>query len=204
MLRIDALRRDRFGPFDLVLEAGEACAVTGPSGAGKSVLLRMIADLDPSEGRVSLDGTDREAMAAPLWRRQVTYLAAEPGWWAEGVAEHFAADAASRLDPERAALLLPPEVFGWPVARLSTGERQRLALLRALAGHPRVLLLDEPTASLDPASVRGAEAVIEARRAAGLIVVLVSHDPAQVARLATRRLAVAGGRQVRPENPSTT
>ncbi|SFU43125.1 ABC transporter [Methylobacterium sp. 174MFSha1.1] len=194
MLRIESLRRDRFGPFDLVLEAGEACAVTGPSGAGKSVLLRMIADFDPSEGRVSLDGIDREAMAAPLWRRQVTYLAAEPGWWAEGVAEHFSADAPARLAAERAVLLLPPEVFGWPVARLSTGERQRLALLRALAGHPRVLLLDEPTASLDPASVRGAEAVIEGRRAAGLIVVLVSHDPAQVARLTTRRLAVAGGR----------
>jgi ABC-type iron transport system FetAB ATPase subunit len=194
MLRIESLRRDRFGPFDLALAAGEACAVTGPSGAGKSVLLRMIADLDPSEGRVSLDGIDREAMPAPLWRRQVTYLAAEAGWWAESVAEHFSADAPARLVPERAALLLPPEVFGWPVARLSTGERQRLALLRALAGGPRVLLLHEPTASLDPESVRGAEAVIEARRAAGLIVVLVSHDPAQVARLTARRLAVAGGR----------
>ncbi len=194
MLRIESLRRDRFGPFDLVLAAGEACAVTGPSGAGKSVLLRMIADLDPSEGRVSLDGIDREAMPAPLWRRQVTYLAAEAGWWAESVAEHFSADAPARLAPERAALLLPPEVFGWPVARLSTGERQRLALLRALAGGPRVLLLDEPTASLDPESVRGAEAVLEGRRAAGLSLVLVSHDPAQVARLTTRRLAVAGGR----------
>lgn len=194
MLRIESLRRDRFGPFDLALAPGEACAVTGPSGAGKSVFLRMIADLDPSEGRVGLDGIDREAVPAPTWRRWVTYLAAEAGWWAETVAEHFSADAASRLAPEREALRLPPAVFGWPVARLSTGERQRLALLRALAGHPRVLLLDEPTASLDPDSVRGAEAVIEARRAAGLIVVLVSHDPAQVARLTTRRLAVAGGR----------
>ncbi|KMO14104.1 hypothetical protein SQ03_20250 [Methylobacterium platani JCM 14648] len=191
---MESLRRDRFGPFDLALAPGEACAVTGPSGAGKSVLLRMIADLDPSEGRVSLDGIDRDAIAAPLWRRCVTYLAAEPGWWAETVAGHFSADAPQRLAGERAALRLPPEVFGWPVARLSTGERQRLALLRALAGGPRVLLLDEPTASLDPDSVRGAEAVIAARRAAGLIVVLVSHDPAQVARLTTRRLAVAGGR----------
>ncbi|MCF4125133.1 ABC transporter ATP-binding protein [Methylobacterium sp. SyP6R] len=194
MLRIDALRRDRFGPFDLALAPGEACAVTGPSGAGKSVFLRMIADLDPSEGRARLDGVDREAVPAPTWRRWVTYLAAEAGWWAETVAEHFSADAAARLAPEREALRLPPEVFGWPVARLSTGERQRLALLRALAGGPRVLLLDEPTASLDPDSVRGAEAVIEGRRAAGLIVLLVSHDPAQVARLTTRRLAVAGGR----------
>ena len=86
MLRIDALRRDRFGPFDLALAPGEACAVTGPSGAGKSVFLRMIADLDPSEGRVSLDGIDREAVPAPTWRRRVTYLAAEAGWWAETVA----------------------------------------------------------------------------------------------------------------------
>jgi ABC-type iron transport system FetAB ATPase subunit len=194
MLRIESLRRDRFGPFDLALAPGEACAVTGPSGAGKSVFLRMVADLDPSEGRVSLDGVDRAAVPAPLWRRRVTYLAAEAGWWAETVAEHFPTGAPDRLAREREALHLPAEVFGWPVARLSTGERQRLALLRALAVNPRVLLLDEPTASLDPDSVRGAEAVIAGRRAAGLIVLLVSHDPAQVARLATRRLAVAGGK----------
>ncbi|WP_167858711.1 ABC transporter ATP-binding protein [Methylobacterium nonmethylotrophicum] len=194
MLRIESLRRDRFGPFDLALAPGEVCAVTGPSGSGKSVFLRMIADLDPSEGRVSLDEIDRDAVPAPLWRRRVTYLAAEPGWWAETVAEHFSADAPASLARERAALRLPEDVFGWPVARLSTGERQRLALLRALAGGPKVLLLDEPTASLDPVSVRGAEAVIQERRAAGLIVLLVSHDPAQVARLATGRLAVAGGR----------
>lgn len=197
MLRIESLRRDRFGPFDLVLEAGEACAVVGPSGSGKSVLLRMIADLDPSEGRVSLDGTDREAMAAPLWRRQVTYLAAESGWWAEGVAEHFPVDAPARLAAERAALLLPPEVFGWPVARLSTGERQRLALLRALAGTPRVLLLDEPTASLDARNRAVVVELIRARQAAGAALLGIFHDTDVREAVATRVVDVTAFAQKR-------
>ncbi len=85
----------------------------------------------------------------------------------------------------REALRLPPEVFGWPVARLSTASASASPCCGRSPAIPASCLLDEPTAALDPDSVRGAEAVIEARRAAGLIVVLVSHDPAQVARLTT-------------------
>jgi len=62
-----------------------------PSGAGKSLLLRAIADLDPNEGTVKLDGMLREAVPAPHWRSQVTYVAAEPGWWGDTVQEHFTA-----------------------------------------------------------------------------------------------------------------
>ena len=58
-------------------------------GGGKSLFLRMIADLDPCQGEVFLDGVERRRMTAPAWRRQVVYNAAEPGWWREAVAEHF-------------------------------------------------------------------------------------------------------------------
>ena len=63
--------------------------VTGPSGAGKTVFLRMIADLDPNEGKVWLASEEREGMPATRWRRLVTYVPAESGWWADTVQEHF-------------------------------------------------------------------------------------------------------------------
>jgi ABC-type iron transport system FetAB ATPase subunit len=195
VLLIEGLRRPGFGPYDLRLEGGECCVVSGPSGAGKSVLLRMIADLDPNEGSVALDGNGREAMPAPAWRRLVAYVPAESGWWGETVGEHFppGADLAAGI----AALRLPPDALAWPVNRLSTGERQRLALLRALAQAPRVLLLDEPTASLDEEATARVEAVLRQwlARERGMLL-LVSHSPEQRARMGTRRLRLAEGRPV--------
>ncbi len=89
MLEVRALSRPGLAPVDLDLATGEALALLGPSGSGKTLLLRAIADLDPNQGRVGLDGEDREAVPAPTWRRRVTYLSAEPGWWAERAGEHF-------------------------------------------------------------------------------------------------------------------
>jgi ABC-type multidrug transport system ATPase subunit len=194
VLVIEQLRRPGFGPYDLVLEGGACCVVTGPSGAGKSVLLRMIADLDPSEGTVTLDGTRREALPAPAWRRRVTYLPAESGWWADTVDEHF--PATDDIDAGLEALRLPRDAPAWPVARLSTGERQRLALLRALVQEPRVLLLDEPTSALDEETTRAVEAVLRERLERGAIMLLVSHAAAQAERMATARLAIEHGRAV--------
>ena len=74
------LRSHFGGPFDFEVQAGECVAIQGPSGAGKSVLLRMLADLDPHEGEVLLDGRAGGAMPAPAWRSQVVYQAAEPAW----------------------------------------------------------------------------------------------------------------------------
>ena len=164
----------------------------GASGAGKSLLLRAIADLDPNEGNVRLDGVAREAMLGPLWRRQVAYLAAEPGWWAETVAEHF--DNWPILAQDAARLLLPQGLGGQPVARLSTGERQRLALLRSLERRPSVLLLDEPTAALDQSARDAVEALLAERLAAGAAILWVSHDSGQCARMARRSLVVTAGR----------
>ncbi len=75
MLEVRALSRPGLAPVDLDLAAGEALALLGPSGSGKTLLLRAIADLDPNQGRVSLNGRSRESQPAPAWRRRVTMSA---------------------------------------------------------------------------------------------------------------------------------
>ena len=89
ILQIRDLRTNLLKLASLSLSAGECIAVQGPSGAGKTLLLRAIADLDPNEGQVCLNGRDRSTIAGPEWRRLVGYLPAEPGWWADTVGEHF-------------------------------------------------------------------------------------------------------------------
>ena len=163
----------------------------GPSGSGKTILLRALADLDPTSGTVSLDGMDRFAMPGPDWRRQVTYVAAEPGWWAEVVRTHF--DDWAQARDTATALRLPPECGDWPVARLSTGERQRLGLVRALIQKPRVLLLDEPTSGLDPAAAAAVETLVQKHLASQGSAVWVTHDRDQAQRLARRALEVMDG-----------
>lgn len=166
--------------------------MVGPSGSGKSLLLRALADLDPNQGEVALDGQVRDAMAAPSWRRLVTYLAAEPGWWHDRVGAHFADWQAAT--PMVVALNLPADCDAWPVARLSTGERQRLALVRALVQVPRVYLLDEPTAALDHSARDAVEALMARQFAAGAAALWVTHDKAQARRLASRSLLLDKGR----------
>ena len=105
------------------LRRGECIAVQGPSGAGKTVLLRALADLDPSEGTVKLDGIARESIPAPLWRRYVTYVAPESGWWADVVQDNF--DRWSDAIPLIEELGLSPSCGAWNIQRLSSGEKQR-------------------------------------------------------------------------------
>jgi ABC-type iron transport system FetAB ATPase subunit len=193
-LRIEGVRSALAGPFGLALAAGDCVAVTGPSGSGKSLFLRMIADLDPNEGEVWLDGTARSSMPAPVWRRRVSYAAAEPGWWDEAVAAHFPDLAAARAMAAR--LGLEPAMLDGPVLRLSTGERQRLALIRALLPDPPALLLDEPTGALDGKSVALVEALLRARLGGGTAILLVSHDAALAARLGGRHLVMQDCRLV--------
>lgn len=193
-LQVQDLRSPHGGPFDLALADGECVAVVGRSGSGKTVLLRMIADLDPHEGEVLLEGRARSAWSGPDWRRRVVYQPAEPAWWAPTARAHFPAAAQAPAEALLASLGLAASRLDVDVARLSTGERQRLALARSLAAEPRVLLLDEPTAALDEASAAAVEAVLADRLRAGLAIVLVTHAAAQAGRLARRVLAVSGGR----------
>src|SRR5215813_1384099 len=191
LLQVRDLRTKVLKPASFSLAAGECIAVKGPSGSGKTLLLRAIADLDPNQGLVSLEGRDRSIIPGPEWRRLVGYVPAEPGWWAETVGEHFGDwNAATAV---LAKLGFSEEAKSWPIARLSTGERLRLALVRALIVGPKVLLLDEPTAALDAASVATVEDLIATRLRAGLAVLWVTHDADQARRIARRQLAVEAG-----------
>lgn len=186
-LRLVGLRSALAGPFDLSLDAGECVAVTGPSGAGKSLLLRMIADLDPNQGEVWLDGQERRTCPVPVWRRQVLYNAAETGWWSETVADHFPAGTMTFARGMAPRLGLAEDLLDGPVLRLSTGERQRLALIRALARAPKVLLADEPTGALDQGATALVETVLRERLATGMSMLLVTHSHEQAARLGHRQ-----------------
>ncbi len=177
-------------PFDLTLEPGTCTALHGPSGSGKTRLLRAVADLDPHEGEARAGGLTQSATPPPQWRSHVGMLPAESHWWDERVADHFpAGENAAWL----ARLALPAEAIGWEVARLSSGERQRLALARLLSRGPRVLLLDEPTANLDAENIARVEALIaDYRQQQQAAVLWVSHDPAQRRRVAERAYRIAG------------
>jgi putative ABC transport system ATP-binding protein len=191
LLQVCELRTKILRPVSFSLAAGECIAVKGPSGAGKTLLLRAIADLDPNDGLVSLEGRDRSTIPGPEWRRHVGYVPAEPGWWAETVGEHFGDWTAAGAVLKD--LGFPEETKSWPIARLSTGERLRLALVRALMMRPNVLLLDEPTAALDTASVAAVESQIATRIRAGLSVLWVTHDAGQANRIGRRQLVVEAG-----------
>lgn len=193
MLELIDLETDLVGPVSLSLDSGDCATLHGPSGSGKTRLLRAIADLDPHRGEMRLDGEPAARIPPPLWRRKVQLLPADPRWWAPRVGTHF-----SRFDPEAAAALgFAGDVGDWHVERLSSGERQRLALLRALDREPRVLLLDEPTANLDPESIARVEALIgRYREATGAAILWVTHDAAQRRRVSRRWYRLAGGRLV--------
>lgn len=195
-LRIVGLRGPLAGPFDLTAEAGECLAISGASGAGKSLFLRMIADLDPNTGEVSLDGASRASMPAPSWRRRVVYNAAESGWWLDDVAGHFDRDSMRAAQEIAPRLGLAPGLLEGAVARLSTGEKQRLALVRALVLAPPVLLLDEPTGALDPDTMLLVETVLLGRLATGTTILVVTHSEGQARRLGSRRMRMENRRLV--------
>jgi ABC-type iron transport system FetAB ATPase subunit len=193
-LRIDALRNTWAGPFSMSIDRGTCLTVTGASGSGKSVFLRMVADMDAAEGKVLLGDEDRTTMPAPQWRRKVTLVPAQAGWWAPTVAEHFEEKNKTTATELARQLRLPEDIFSRQVLRLSTGERQRLALIRALVAKPAVLLLDEPTSSLDQESVAAVESLLASELERGLVLILVTHDPAQAERLGNQTMHIKDGK----------
>lgn len=183
VLSIKNLSALHHGLYSLDINSGDCVVITGESGVGKSVFLRMIADLIPNEGNVFLDGKERNDFTPSLWRRQVTYVSAESGWWAKTVKEHF-------HDLELARYWLPrlnlkETLLDVDVVQLSTGEKQRMALLRALSPQVHFLLLDEITSALDPKSVIVVEQCVKELQQQNIGILLVSHNMEQVQRLAT-------------------
>lgn len=195
-LQIRQLAGHGRGPFDFDVPPGRCTVLSGASGSGKSLVLRMIADLIPSSGDVRIGSTSRESLSGPAWRREVVYVAAESGWWADDVRSHF--EIRDVLNLALPALLralhLRDDILDAQVSHLSTGERQRLALLRAITLRPRFLLLDEPTSGLDRDSTLAVEAILNDRMAGGMGLLVVTHNTEQAARLQGKhlRLCAAG------------
>ena len=184
-LNVIDLRTHERGPYSLSIAPGECVSLRGDSGSGKSLLLRAIADLDPHEGQVLLDDMPVTQFTAPQWRKQVALLPAESQWWQDEVGAHFPTEECPWFEP----LGFGTETMRWQVSRLSSGEKQRLALARILMNKPRVLLLDEPTASLDANNVITVERLIdEYRHTTDAAVLWVSHDAQQATRVGNRHL----------------
>lgn len=155
-----------------------------------------MADLEAHSGQVALGDVRCDSIKAHLWRRRVGMLPAESQWWYGTVGEHFKTTEGEWFTE----LGFDKDVANWEVARCSTGEKQRLALLRLLCMRPQALLLDEPTASLDRDSVQRAEAIIRAyRKEHEAPVIWVSHDPEQIRRVADRHFELAGKTLLRGE-----
>ncbi len=191
----------------LGVERGEILGLVGPSGAGKSTLLRLLDSLEaPSSGRIAFAGQwlPRPEAVPLAVRRRIAMVFQRPVLLSGSVYANAAyglrvrglRDARGRVEAALDRLgLLPLERAA--VHTLSGGELQRVALARALVVEPEVLLLDEPTANLDPAHVALIEAVIrEANQGQGTTVVIVTHNIFQARRLAQRVGLLVGGRLI--------
>lgn len=182
MLKISNLIIDGLVPVEFAVNAGECIGITGESGCGKTRLLRAIADMDEFEGNICLDEVCRQDVPAHEWRRRVCLLPAESQWWCDTVGPHFEEE-----PTDLGGVGFDAGVLSWQLSRCSSGEKQRLALLRLLANRPRVLLLDEPTANLDAENTRKVEAMVTAYlKNNNAMALWVSHNQAQLARVAVQ------------------
>jgi ABC-2 type transport system ATP-binding protein len=202
---------DRVAVDDVSFEltAGEIFALLGPNGAGKTTTLRMLVGLiAPTAGSVQIGGDTMTQHAAPGLRERIGFLTEAPGLWdALTVQDNLGVYARlyGLADPDKAvksALAL----FGLAdrsqdrTARLSKGLKQRVALARAIIHQPRIVLLDEPTAGLDPESARGVRELIVGMRSEGRAVLLCTHNLDEVERVADR-VAVLRSRLVAVGTP---
>jgi ABC-type iron transport system FetAB ATPase subunit len=188
-LHIENLSNDLLQKVDLAIAPGEVVCLSGPSGSGKSRLLRAIADVDPHNGQISLGNNLQEAMSGHQWRRQVMLVPAQSAWWYETVGEHFNQPMGQALK----ILGFPDEATEWQVSRLSSGEKQRLALIRALSYTPQALLLDEPTANLDADTTSKVETwLMDEISKHQYPVIWVAHNREQIQRVASRHIEIQG------------
>ena len=184
----------------LAISPGAPTVLIGPNGAGKTTLLRVLMGLiAPSHGRVTRGGRNG---ADPL---RCAIVFQRPAMLRRSTAGNirYALAAAGVPRPQREArcaellaLVGLSQLAGQPARKLSGGEQQRLALARALAKDPAVLLLDEPTASLDPAATKAIEDLIRDVTARGIKVVMSTHDLGEARRLAGDIVLLHRGRVI--------
>ena len=191
--------RPRLDAVTLEVPAAGITAIAGPSGAGKSTLLRCCNRLEaPSSGVVRYRGEDVAARDPLAHRREVGMVFQQPVVFPGTVADNLlvADPGASRerlAEVLRRAALDPQEYLDRDASTLSGGEAQRACLARTLATGPRVLLADEPTSALDEAATSELERLMRALADDGVPVLLVTHDEAQLERVADHVIRLAGG-----------
>jgi len=199
-LVFEAAGRRLIDGIDLTLRNGSVTAVMGPNGAGKSLLLRLLHGLlKPTQGDIRWNGrpadTDIARRQAMVFQRPVLLRRSVAANIRYALEVHGLAPAerARRLDNMLRIARLE-HLADRPARVLSGGEQQRLALARALSTAPEILFLDEPTASLDPASTFAIEELLRQAHAGGTKLVLVTHDVGQARRLAQEVVFLHRGR----------
>lgn len=185
------------------ISAGERVAIFGPSGAGKSTLIRLLNRLDePTTGTVYLEGQDYRQIPPRRLRRRLGMVMQQPNLFPGSVAENIrfgpTAQGKTLEDKKIEELLSGVDLDGFAdrdVSKLSGGEAQRVNLARTLANQPEVLLLDEPTSSLDRTAREEVErTILSVLQSQNVTCILVSHDREQVQRLTDRVLLLEEGR----------
>jgi tungstate transport system ATP-binding protein len=197
----------------LTIASGELCVLVGPNGSGKSTLLGILAFLDqPGQGTVSFDGvpvnwTQKESVSL---RQRVTLLHQNPYLFSGSVARNVAFGLTARGTRKKETKNVIHESLekvgldgfeSRTARRLSGGEIRRVALARALACQPEVLLLDEPMANVDRASAELFESLIASLSAGGMTIVISSHDERLAARLGARIIYLEDGKLGRAPEP---
>ena len=197
MLRLEDLQIANIEPINLTIAPGQCIGVSGESGSGKTRLLRAIADLDEHGGQVYEENIAQDQVKAHEWRRRVALLPAESQWWFDTVDQHFNTRA-KYIE----ALGFDQDVIHWNVSRCSSGEKQRLSILRMLSNCPRVLLLDEPTANLDSSNIARVEDFIgDYLSEHNAIAIWVGHDAAQLERVSQQQYHLNGGQLQQVSKP---
>ncbi|WP_454695546.1 ABC transporter ATP-binding protein [Achromobacter aegrifaciens] len=189
--------------LDLQLREGECVALAGHNGAGKSTMIKLILGLiRPTRGRVAIFGQDAHSPAAARLRGRIGYLpetvALHPSMTGEETLAFYARLKRQPLSGN-AALLEKVGISGAARRRVggySKGMRQRLALAQALLGQPRVLLFDEPTTGLDPASRLMFYDIVHELRATGATILLSTHALSELAGHADRIVVMKAGRKI--------
>ena len=189
----------RLQPTSIALEAGMLCCLVGPNGSGKTSLLHALAGVGSPSGRVRIDGADPHALPPHLRQRLYSYLPAsrEVAW--PLTASDLIALGLPEPNPGRIQELLDAfdltDMADRRIDRMSTGERSRALIARALAARPRLLLLDEPTSNLDPLWQLRLMALLRAEaRTHGQAVLVAVHDLELARDHANRLIVMHGGR----------
>jgi len=208
--RVSVTKQGRtvLGDVTLAFESGGKYAVLGPSGAGKTTLLRLLNRLeDPTAGTLRFHGRSYAQLSAITLRRRVAMVFQVPVIFPGSVRDNLC----TALRLQRRSREIDPKDLTWALklagldgamlvrdaATLSTGEKQRVCIARALMTGPEVLLLDEPTAALDPtAAHRLVQSIVQLSRTEGLTVIMVSHQPEHARGVGGEVILLVGGRVV--------